>query len=188
MSYTEIFSFDKGGNAHFAGEVKNAWRGGMAVWRIMEERYLPPYKIWNHETSRLMAGIASQKGVRNPMQDVWDLADNPKVPEHERIVLFTTYDHCLVKRENVQKVIDAFRKFEGDTSLPDQAAVIEQLIKDNNCIAVGWNQNSVLADTWGNAGGYDEEKGTSIPYNCLTGDAHYWLFDELGKRLDGDNE
>ncbi len=161
MSYTEIFSFDKDGNANFAGEVSNAWRGAMAVWNIMQKRYIP-----------------RKEGMRSIMQDVWDLAGNPQIPEHERIVLFTTFDHCLVKRDNAQKVIDAFRKFEGDTSLPEQADIIEELIRNDNCIAIGWNQTSVNTTTWGNAGGYDEEKDISIPYNCLTGDAHFWLFED----------
>ena len=35
MSYTEIFGFDPEGNAHFEAEVKNAFRGGMALSGVM---------------------------------------------------------------------------------------------------------------------------------------------------------
>lgn len=43
MSYTEIFSFDQMGNAHYYDAVKNSWQGAMAVWSEMEKRHLPPY-------------------------------------------------------------------------------------------------------------------------------------------------
>ena len=43
MSYTEIYSFDKQGVAHLYGEVHNAFRSGMAIWRFLESKYLPPF-------------------------------------------------------------------------------------------------------------------------------------------------
>ena len=43
MSYTEIFAFNKEGNAYMAGMARNSWRGAMMIWNIMEERHLPPY-------------------------------------------------------------------------------------------------------------------------------------------------
>ncbi|NBI80505.1 hypothetical protein D3Z48_00180 [Clostridiaceae bacterium] len=50
---------------------------------------------------------------------------------------------------------------------------------DPEIMAVGWNQTSVNGTTWDNDGGYDDEAEKSRPYNCLTGDKHFWLFDEL---------
>lgn len=44
MSYTEIYGFDKAGNAYFKDEVKNSHRGAIAVWSYLEEKYLPPYR------------------------------------------------------------------------------------------------------------------------------------------------
>ena len=52
------------------------------------------------------------------------------------------------------------------------------MLSSDNCIAVGWNQTSVNGDTWKNYGGYDEEKDECIPYNCLTMNKHWYLFDE----------
>lgn len=183
MSYTEIFGFDLEGNAHFEGEAHNAWRGGMAIWRIMELRHLPPlppqYGMECHRYSTFPVG-----GKENPMKEIWDLADNPDIPVDQRIVLFTTFDNCLVKKEDLPRVIEALRAFEGEdhrgeTNLGEQADILEQIAKDPEVIAVGWNQTSVNTDTWSNAGGYDDVKDEPIPYNCLTGDTHYWLFDEL---------
>ncbi len=118
-------------------------------------------------------------GPEDPTKEIWELADNPKIPRHERIVLFTTFDNALVRREHFQEVIDAFRAFGGTTSLPEQAEILEKMLLQESIIAAGWNQTSVNADTWANAGGYNEETEEEIPYNCLTGTRHYWIFDEI---------
>lgn len=199
MSTTEIYGFDKAGNAYSLGETKNSWRGGMAIWGILEKKYLPPYL-----PSYAPAGITSVDEFEhrlgwkpsrttsmmneNAMKEIWGLADSEKVSITDKIVLFTTFDKCLVKKENLSKVIEAFRKFDGETSLKEQADILERALGDEECIAVGWNQTSVSGDTWG-AYGYDEEKDECIPYNCLTQRDHYWLFDELsGKQKQEAND
>ena len=197
MSYTEIYAFGKDGKAFFVGEVRNAWSGAMAVWRLMEERHLPLYvPSWVDGTRWYRPGMSDEEMIqhigyrptrctvhfnpeRDPMQDIWDLQNNKAIPVHERICLYTTLDKALVKRENIPAVIEAFLDFGGDTSLPEQASLLEDVLKDPDVIAVGWNQTSVCADTWANYGGYDTEKDESIPYNCLTGTDHFWIFDEL---------
>lgn len=39
MSYTEIFGFDKKGNAYIYRKVKDAFKGAMTIWGILEERW-----------------------------------------------------------------------------------------------------------------------------------------------------
>lgn len=194
MSCTELYAFDKTGKAKLFDTVHNAWRGAMAVWTAMEERHLPLYTPdlvkhcrWYYsemeedeiieklgfKPSRLAAPDSKS------MEDIWELADNKDVPINERIVMYTTFDDALVKRENFSEVIKAFREFGGETSLPEQADILERILAQNDIIAVGWNQTSVNADTWGNIGGYDESTGEYIPYNCLTGNQHFWVFDEF---------
>lgn len=203
MSYTEIFAFGKDGNAYLVAMVKNAWLGAMQVWNIMEERHLPPYipeyvKMcnWYHpgmtaEEIEVKNGFKPRRTaptigkVDNPAREIWALADNTEIPRNDRIVLFTTFDDCLVKREDIPQVVEAFRAFEGDdykgeTSLGEQADILQAIYDDHpEIIAVGWNQTSVIVESWANTGGYNEEKGEPVPYNCLTGEKHYWLFDEL---------
>ena len=198
MSCTELYAFDKEGNAYLFGTTHNSWRGGMAVWRAMEERHLPQIiteyvkDMWNYRPEMTASDIEKMLGYKpsrtsivtasqkdDPMKEIWELADNPEIPRHERIVLFTTFDKALVKREHFQEVIDAFRAFGGETSLPEQAEILEKMLLQDDIIAAGWNQTSVNADTWDVVGGYNEEADESIPYNCLTGTQHYWIFDEL---------
>ena len=198
MSYTEIYAFDKTGLPRLYGEVHNSWRGAIAVWKIIEDRHLPPFvpeyvKFCNwycpgmtpEEIKQLLGYKPSRAtcydGKEEPAREIWNLVDNPEVPEHEKIVLHTTFDDCLVRAENLPAVIAAFRQFEGETSLKEQADILQKAADDPEIIAVGWNQTSVNGDSWYNGGGYDEEAEESLPYNCLTGDKHYWLFDELRK-------
>lgn len=100
------------------------------------------------------------------MREIWNLVDDQDVPITERIVLFTTLDKCLVRRENLEKVINAFREFVGETSLSEQADILQELLSDDDCIAVGWHQNSISCEQW-------------FDYNCLKDTEHYWMFDEL---------
>lgn len=194
MSYTEIFRFGTNGDAIIHAWVSNSWQGAVAIWKIMEERYLPPYippyvrnKIWYTPgmspimLKKRLGSLPSRigPGTGNAMEEIWNLVDNPRIPLHERIVLFTTLDDILVKKENIPQVIDAFRKFEGETTLNIQANVLEHLMARNDFIAVGWNQNSVNTNSWECRGGYDKQTNKELPYNCLSMQQHQWLFEEL---------
>ncbi len=199
MSCTEIYGFDKDGNAYLQAEINNAWRSAMAIWRILEEKYLPPYipdyikhANWYSpemsfdevvakncfKPSRLVMSFIKD----NPAQEIWDLAASEKVSVTDKIVLLTTFDKVIVKKENFSRVIEAFNAFEGETSLKEQAAVLREMLGDENCIAAGWNQTSVNANTWSTYN-CDDKTGKCVPYNCLTQNEHYWLFDELGGLL-----
>ena len=192
MSYTELYAFDKTGKAKLFGTVHNAWRGAMRVWRIMEERYLPLYipdfvkcswwyypEMDENEIIKKLGLKPSRLSDSKSTEEIWELADNKDVPINERVVMYTTFDGALVKRENFSEVIKAFREFVGETSLPEQADILEKMFAQNDIIAAGWNQTSVNLDTWENIGGYDESAGKYIPYNCLTGNQHFWVFDKL---------
>lgn len=157
MSYTEMFGFDKNGNAYDLAEIENSWRGGVAVWDYLYQKYVGG-KFSMFDAS----GFKDLNSVFEKMQ------------EHEQIVLLTTYDYALIRRENFQQVMDAFYRFGGVTSLYEQAEVIEEALNDENCIAIGWNQTSVNGDNWANFGGYDEND-EAIPYNLNTGDRHWYL-------------
>lgn len=199
MSYTEIFGFDKEGNAYSQADVHNGFRSGMAIWKFLEKKYLPPYipqyarKIGittPEECERILKYVPFRCTTimeEEAMDEIWGLADRQDVSDIDRICLFTTFDNCLVKKDDIPKVIEAFRSFEGETSLKEQADILEQMYADGGCIAVGWNQTSVNGDTWANFGGYDEDSEMCIPYNCLTGTKHYWLFDELKTREETEN-
>lgn len=191
MSYTEIYVFGKDGYPQIFAEVQNAWRSAPAIWNKLDEKYLPPYlpeyaKNCGFQTAEEYNEFLGVKLCRfttmssAAMQDIWDLVTDDRVLIADKICLYTTFDKCLIRYEDIPAVVDAFRSFEGETSLKEQADILEKIYSIEGCIAVGWNQTSVNGDTWRNYT-YDEETDKSIPYNCLTDTEHYFLFDDLNK-------
>lgn len=179
MSYTEIFKFKKDGNADYLGEVKNAWRGAMAIWMHLEKKYLPPYyPEWAQYINDPDREYSRTSSIGNEeMQKIWDLVRDERLTEAEKIAMVSTFDNVIVERENIPFLVKCFREFEGETSLKEQADVIELAYnKDDDLVAVAWNQTSVNGDTWMNKGGYDEDPDEEIPYNILTMNDHWSPF------------
>ena len=180
MSYTEMFKFKKDGSAEGLAEVNNAWRGAMAVWTILEKKYLPPYiPEWAKTIPNYIEGKTfSRTSGSEEIDKIWGMAKLDNITETDRIVLNTTFDDVIVERANIQKVIDAFNDFEGESSMKEQAVILTEALRDEDLIAVGWNQTSVVGDTWTNTGDYQEEEDEYLPYNILTGDKHWELFED----------
>jgi hypothetical protein len=163
MSYTEIYKFKSDGNPEEFVEVRNAHRGAMAVWDFMEKKYLPPVQF-----SRMWGSDRAQAKL------IWDLARNEEIGAKERICMLSTYDDAIVYRKDIPALLEAFRSFPSQCSLPEQADAIETLYReDPDFIAIGWNQTSVNGDDWMNFGGRDEDD-EYIPYNILTDSGRHW--------------
>lgn len=179
MSYTEIFAF-KNGKSKLAEEVNNAFRGAMAIWGEMEKQHLSPiYASWD-ATKQISRASSMDQGK---MKEIWNMASDKNIPLDERLVLSTTFDKVLVKRENLPRLIEAFKNFENTykekTSLPEQTSILEAFLDDEDVMAVGWNQTSVNGDNWNNFGGYDEDEGEPIPYDINSMSEHWFLFDDF---------
>src|SRR5690554_4936570 len=100
MSYTEIYGFDKKGNAYLAAQIPNAWRGMVAILNTLEKRYLPKYRApWipndipdevieqrpYYQVTRVQSFIVNgdQKGI----QEVWNLIYDDRLKDCEKIAL-----------------------------------------------------------------------------------------------------
>jgi len=186
MSYTEIFIFDKEGDAYNTADIKNSWRGAMSIWRILEKKYLKPLEKpdWMAHEDYEKSGYSRTSipyfddSKPNPMRPIWDLWNDAKVNRIDKIVLGTTFDKVVVMHDDIPETIEAFKNFEGETSLKEQADVLQEIFDDSEAIAVAWNQTSVVGGTWKN---YDEEKEEETPYNILKQDMHWNLFEELNQ-------
>lgn len=182
MSCTELFKFNKIGEAEYLGEVKNSFRGAMAVWDILDRKYLSPLPkpFWMEQTDYDQRGYSRICEMSNPqiIKEIWNLFNDKKISRCDEIVLGTTFDNVVVMRENINEVIKAFEEFDGETSLKLQAEILKEALNDDDLIAVAWNQTSVNSDNWCNYS-YDDDTDESIPYNILTQDKHWSLFDEI---------
>ena len=183
MSYTEIYKFGKDGKAQFLGETKNAFRGAMCVWNVLDEKYLPPYiPEWS---IKLGEDISDKRYHRSgsmspePLKEIWALFSDSNVSFEDKVVLGSTFDKVIVRKEDLPELIKAYKSFADFSSLPEQAELIEKAFEeDDDLIAIGFNQTSVNGDTWLNAGGYDEND-EGIPYNILEQDSHWNLFSDI---------
>ena len=179
MSYTEIYKFNKDGNAEAIGETRNAFRGAMAVWESLEKEYLPAFmpewaKSFPSEPGKTYSRISSMN--QEHMKEIWGIVKHPDIKDTHKIVMNSTFDNVVVKRENLERLLEAFREFEFETSLKEQADLIEAaLLEDPELLGIAWNQTSVNGDTWTNVD-YDEDD-EPIPYNLLEGNEHWFLFE-----------
>jgi len=193
---TEMVIFKQEGTAEAYCEIQNSWRGAMAIWMFLEKKYLPPFRpsyvpesipdddvvsYLGYEPTRAAPLLNQEEHLKN-MQEVWDLFNHQEVSRAEKIVLGTTFDYTLVRREDLPEVIEAFLAFEGVTSLPEQAKAMEPLINNESVLAVGWSQNSITENQWTQFN-YIEENEEYEPYN-LQVEAHFWVLDEIDKQLE----
>lgn len=179
MSWSEVYSFTKDGYANFYGEVQNANRGCMAVWQILEKKYLPSLPIPSYWGSIGGGNYYSRTYVvdnRGLMKQIWNLAneDSP-LTEEERIVLITTFDKVLVKKEMLPSVIHAYENFNGDTNLKEVAEILKKALNDSEIIAIGFSIS--LTDGWTNWGNEENEEGDR-PYNIFKQNDHWFLGEE----------
>lgn len=180
MSYTEIYKFKNTGESECFAEVKNAFRGAMAVWRTIEKKYLPKYMpSWARgDDSQEYSRTSDFMG--DGIEEIWGLFKSGKLSETDKICLGSTFDNVVVMKDDLQSLCNAFRAFDGDTSLKDQAEKIEEAFKnDTDLIAIAWNQTSVNCDVWqSDETGLDEDgEEIYLPYNLLKHDKHWNLFD-----------
>lgn len=153
MSYTEIYRVTKSGKTKCIGEVRNAWRGAMAIWNSLERAYLPslPRPLWMTpeeyaKDGYWRTGVPSIGSKEDPMKPIWELHKDIRLTESECICLLSTFDNVLVMKDDLPKVVSAFREFPYETSLKEQAEIIENSMNDRHLFAVCWNQTSVNAD------------------------------------------
>jgi len=179
MSCTEIFGFNKKGDAYKLGEIGNAFKGAMMVWNYLDKKYLPKYypewaKVLNGSKDELYYRTSDSEEIKK----IWALFKSDKIALTDKIVLGSTFDNVIVKKENISKLLKTFREFEGETSLKEQADLIEKAVEqNNNLIAVAWNQTSINGDNWTNYH-YDDAKDEYSPYNIFKDTGHWELFEE----------
>ena len=113
------------------------------------------------------------------LKDIWRLGTNQNISLVDKIVLYSTFDYVLIKREDIPELLNAFRSFEGITSLPEQAAAIENMFKNDDLIAIGFNQTSISSDSWRNYHYDNSDPDFCASYNMLTESEHWWLFEEI---------
>jgi hypothetical protein len=177
MSSTDIYIFHSNGEPERYARIWNSWRGAHKIWRLLEEKYLPSLpKPLGRE--KYYSRLYSDGELRSGKEDeIWKLANKESpLSDVERIVLLSTMDWAICKIEDIPKLIDAYRTFDGDTSLPEQADILEKILTETDVIAIGFNQTSVAEGWYGR--GYTDDEEERVPYNILKENRHFYLFED----------
>lgn len=184
MSCATLYVFRMDGEFETYNEYRNSWHGAMLIWNNMAEKYGTPFNLLDEKS----------------MKGLWGLADDPKVPLHDRITLATTFDRFVVYSGDFQKLVEALREsakwMPAHCHINKQADDVEKIMESNakcsnpdlHIIGIAWNATSVV-DTWetGETRMHKEtdEKGrvdefeVSVPYNINVHKKHHNLFEEV---------
>lgn len=149
MSAVVLFGFDKEQNSFEIGEVENARRGALAIWSCLSKKYLK-------KNLNIFFGC----------KEVWNLVNNDSVTRSDKIVLLSTFDYCVIRKENLEELINSYIKFDkehkGMTNLLEQVEVIKESLEEIE--ALGFHQNSISCEMWFNGN--------------LKTSKHFFLFDK----------
>ena len=179
MSSTELYKILMNGDVVFHARFGNSNRGSSLVWGNMGERYLGDGHYLSH------CGFCRDPKYNE--ETFWNLIGQKKIPVEERIVLASTYDFVIVKKENLPRLIEAMRyygtAYRDPGHIPQQADALRELLSED-ILGVCWNQTSINCDVWEyqyEYDGYGDEKGdTGRPFNIYVDDhcgkKHWFLF------------
>lgn len=170
MAWLTIYKITTDGTLEQFAFVSDPRFGAPFVWHRLYWRYL-----------------ADKKATQPPslteelLKSVFALADDERLSLDERIVLKTTFDYAMVKRENIGRLIEAMNKFmagyngdAGGCNFKDQITVLEILAIDATCQAVAWCQIDKTESMWD----VKTEDGSVRPYNINTESKHWFVFAE----------
>jgi len=165
MSRTELYRIDALGDVHLEAEFSNAFRGAYLVWQQMCQRYL-------HQ-DMIPLFLRDDR-----MQEVWDLWKDQTIPLAHRIVMASTFDNVMIRREELPRLIEAIEEYAqvfDPGTLLEQADKLRELAQGGDTIAVCWNATSVCANPWWCSGNDEDDEGR--PYNIYQDTGHRFLFD-----------
>ena len=174
MSRTELYIVKNTGDLELYKEFGNSHRGASLLWNNLTKKYINTSYSW----------ISMKK---KEMERLWRLDQDPRVSREEKVIFISTFDHFLIKKENLHLFIEAceevYKKnyFEDIGHFKNYPEVMREIMKLEDVIAIAWNQTSVCSDVWYV---YDVcthcDDGTiQRDYNILKDKNHQFLFEYL---------
>lgn len=168
-SYTTMYVVDEDGGLVSHSTFDNAWGSAMLIWEYFTIKYFPDVPVNNalHDHEHL--------------KRVWALADDGRLSECERLVLLTTLDNAMSRREFLPTLAAHFFEFSDlikpmfpatrVNSLPDQARTMIAIHNSPNAWqAIAWEQTNWRPP--------DQPPMWSDNYNINTGDKHWFIEDD----------
>lgn len=180
MSQTTICVASADGVMQRGRAFRNAWGGAWFIWDALWRKYC-------REGDLSVLTLANER----EREALWQLDRDERLLVDERIALISTFDYCLIHRQDALRVADAFdafvtlherRRTGRACSLPLQAIYLRELAQCPEVREIGWWQQSVSPDPWWFVREVESSHGeTQVlndePYNLNKGHSHWFLFD-----------
>ncbi len=170
MSSTTVKVIHSDKSIHDVASLGNSWGSGAFIWTSLANKYLGKDHMW----------LCNPDGA----QQVWDLWKDPRLNYHERVVLFSTFDHAVIEREGFNEAGFCFAQFEAMHRQVNQVChvgdISRLLLKYDVDPVTGmcFHLTSVTEDPW--CGEWDDENETDLPFDW-DNQPHYNVFEELAK-------
>lgn len=172
MSYSTVYIIDNDGDVVTYTQVLNSTLP-LTIWDYISKQY----------------GLHHMFG-ENP--EIWKWFCKGKIKAHYDIVMGFTFDHVIVYKEDIPKLINAFNKFMQECpseSMKEHIDILNE-IQNDDIVGVTWQQTSVSEPLWeinpmweiNDDDEYDEDLDVTTPYNINTGNKHWDLFEHLNMK------
>ena len=175
MSYTEIYKVPEKGEIESYADVNNAGRGAYLIWSGVYKHYIGnKFNLWKDDHCKSVSYLVKDNDVHI----------------NDRIVIATTLENMMIRRENLPLLINAMEDFgnrHDNGNLPEQVEHLKALVQDSTCFAVCWNQTN--GDAWEVNSGEIDEDGEKVwrMYDVSKDNVHLFLFEEYPKLLEAAN-
>lgn len=183
MSYCALKFVNPNNIVETEQEFGNAWGFQPAVWSHIGEKYCGD------------ANIAFTMAMKSPEEQqklFWGLVKDPRLENHERMVLGFTYDNAILEREHFERMAGYLEKFQDERKEKNPECwghfyAIAKALREAPAEVKGacLHGTSVTEDPWAP---FDEEKEEHVPYDLSQGDKHWFVFGAYQQYLKRDAE
>lgn len=176
MSRTELYIVKEDGELFIYKEFSNSHRGAALLWDNLIKKYL------NSSYGKLMFSDKE-------MDKLWRLDRDLNIPRELRVLLISTFDKMLIKKENLPLFIEAINKtinkkhFEETGHFKDYPEAMNEILKMKDVVAIAWNQTSICSGVWNKYDKCPHCKHYTIErsYNIYKDKEHDFLFEYLNE-------
>jgi hypothetical protein len=162
MSYCRLYAL-KPGTIHEVSTYKNAHGFCMFIWMSLSEKYL----------------TGGPGGWMLDSQPLWNLATDSRLSDFERITHESTFDHVVIRVEDLDAYAQALDEFCVKYPSGDRVCHLPKISKDlremdrEGVLGIGWHGMSVSDDPWMIRS--EEEDGEATMYDVTKRDEHWHL-------------
>lgn len=150
MANIEIYTITKKAKKiKCVAEIPGAMSFMLHFWNEMEKKFLPPYNPNNELVTRFVGSMTSflHPDKPNPMQEVWDLEWDNKVPKELRLFMKMTLDHSYVPYKNILEMADIIENCEFANPVYKNVAIAMRQVYNENpkILGITFNGTSVVS-------------------------------------------